>query len=75
MNKTVILESVTILKVPNIRDMIEEIRVELTTTIDILPKVSTMIFFEDPFLIILISKEVQVLFFSASVDEIPIQYQ
>lgn len=42
MNKTVILESVTILKVPNIRDMIEEIRVELTTTIDILPKVSTM---------------------------------
>lgn len=42
MNKTVILESVTISKVPNIRDMIEEIRVELTTTIDILPNVSIM---------------------------------
>lgn len=42
MNKTVILESVTILKVPNIRDMIEEIRVELTTTIDILPNDSIM---------------------------------
>ncbi len=65
MNKTVILESVTILKVPNIRDMIEEIRVELTTTIDILPNVSIMDILCKSFLIILISKEVQVLFFFA----------
>ena len=40
MNKTVILESVTISKVPSIRDITKEIKVELTTTIDILPNVS-----------------------------------
>lgn len=42
MNKTVILESVIISKVPSIQDMTKEIRVELTTTIDILPNVSIM---------------------------------
>ena len=42
MNKTVILESVTISKVPSRRDIIKEIKVELTTTIDILPNVSIM---------------------------------
>lgn len=42
MNKTVILESVIISKVPSIQDMTTEIRVELTTTIDILPNVYIM---------------------------------
>ena len=41
-NIILILESVIISKVPSIQDMTTEIRVELTTTIDILPNDSIM---------------------------------